>query len=220
VVVALSSAILFVCGVARVVAVRSTIGKSMMRQHFVIPVFSTLAAMLLTGCAAPNGSGSASVADRVPAAAAFSAGLAAERLADDVGAAARYRDAAEWGNASGQARLALFYATGRGALVKDDNEAARLFRLASDQGNALGQAGLGVFYANGRGAVAQNDREAVRLLRLSADQGDELGEINLGICYAAGLFGLPKDAQESARLFHLAIAQDATGEVIVILYRK
>ena len=191
----------------------------MMRQRFVIPVVSTLAALLLTGCAAPNGGGSASVADRVPAAA-FSAGLAAERHADYVEAEARYRDAAAWGNAGGQARLALLYATGRGALVKDDNEAARLFRLAADQGNALGQTGLGVFYASGRGGVAQNDREAVRLLRLSADQGDELGEINLGICYAAGLFGLPKDIPEAERLFRLAIAQDGAAEVIVMLYRK
>ena len=74
--------------------------------------------------------------------------------------------------------------------------------------------------SSGRGGVVQNDREAVRLLRLSADQGDELGEINLGICYAAGLFGLPKDAQEAVRLFRLAIAQDGTGEVVVMLYRK
>jgi TPR repeat protein len=191
----------------------------MMRQHFLIPAVSILAVMLQTGCATPNGGG-ASVADRVSAAETFYDGLAAEQRLDYAGAMARYRDAAEHGDARGQARLGLFYATGRGGLTQDVNEAARLFRLAADQGNAFGQGALGGLYATGRGGVTRNDQEAVRLLRLSADQGDEVGEINLGICYLIGLGGLDKDEQEALRLFRLAGPQDETGAQVIVLYRK
>ena len=72
-------------------------------------------------------------------------------LPQDEREAARYRLAAEQGDAWAQYQLGLFYEDGRGGLPKDEREAARLYKLAADQGNASAQVHLGPFYDRGRG---------------------------------------------------------------------
>ena len=92
-------------------------------------------------------------------------------ICNEVELAQLYRRAADQGDASAQANLGVFYATGGGGLPKDDWKAATLYKSAADQGFAGGQFDLGAFYEEGRGGLPKSDQEAARLYKLAAAQG-------------------------------------------------
>ena len=135
-------------------------------------------------------------------------------LAKDDSEAARYKLAADKGNAEAQFKLGALHEHGGGGLLKDDREAARLYKLAADQGNADAQVKLGVFYEQGRGGLPKDDREAARLYKLAVGEGNADAQVNLGVFYEQGRGGLPKEEPEAARLYKLAADQkNAAGQV-------
>ena len=86
------------------------------------------------------------------------------------------RPLAEQGNALGQLKLGIMYATGRG-VPKDDVQAVKWYRLAAEQGNAVAQFNLGDRYANGRG-VPKDYVLAYLWANLAAAGGSEIGLMN------------------------------------------
>jgi TPR repeat protein len=116
---------------------------------------------------------------------------------------AKWRKAAEQGDALTQARLGLCYAEGTG-VVKDEKEAVKWFRKAAEQGDALAQSALGVCYSEGTGVV-KDETEAVKWYRKAAEQGHASAQFNLGVCYSEGM-GVVKDDVESYKWELLAAA--------------
>lgn len=92
---------------------------------------------------------------------------------------ARYKIAADRGEAWAQSNLGLLYARGRGGLPKDDYAAARYFKLAADQGHAPAQYNLAGFYRWGGGGLPRDTGEAIRLYKLARDQGVEEARVAL-----------------------------------------
>lgn len=76
------------------------------------------------------------------------------------------RQAAEEGDATYEAALAIMYEQGRMG-PKDDKEAFKWYLRAADQGDDISQAVVGQMYADGRG-VPQNDVQAYLWLSLTA----------------------------------------------------
>jgi TPR repeat protein len=133
----------------------------------------------------------------------FEMGRALQSNKDDNQARILYERAAVHGYASAQNNLALFYASGRGGLVRNDAEAVRLLKRAAAQGDANSQTALGLFYEAGRGGLPKDEREAARLFKLAADHGSMLARARLGASYAAGGVSLPPDSVNAFRM-HLS----------------
>jgi len=76
------------------------------------------------------------------------------------------RPLAEQGNALGQLKLGIMYATGRG-VPKDDVQAVKWYRLAAEQGYADAQCLLGLMYATGNG-VPKDEVQAVEWFLIAA----------------------------------------------------
>jgi len=109
---------------------------------------------------------------------------------DPVRVATACRKLAEMGNAMGQSRLGVLYATGQG-VPQDDAEAAKWYRKSAEQGYVAGQVNLGAAYADGRG-VPKDDAMAADWFRKAAVHGYAPAQVNLGIMYANG-WGVTKD---------------------------
>jgi len=114
----------------------------------------------------------------------FEDGVAAYRRQDYATALAKWRTAAQQGDADSQANLGVLYSKGQG-VAQDYKEAVRLYKLAAQQGNATGQSNLGFMYDEGKG-VAQDYVEAVRWYKLAAAQGNAKAQTNLGVSYGKG----------------------------------
>ena len=114
----------------------------------------------------------------------FEDGMAAIERKDYATALAKFRSAAQQGNAAAQYNLGVMYRNGDG-VAQDYKEAVRWYQLAARQGAAQAQHNLGVMYMNGRG-VAQDYKEAVRWYRLAAKQGFTDAQHNLGVRYFLG----------------------------------
>ena len=84
--------------------------------------------------------------------------------------AARYREAAEQGDAEAQNNLGTCYATGEG-VAQSYEEALKWLRKAAEQGDAQAQRALGACYAYGRG-VRRSTEQAKVWLRKAIEQGD------------------------------------------------
>ena len=121
----------------------------------------------------------------------------ADRLAvqarADVQAVARYRNAADAGDAAGMANLASMYREGRGGLAKDDVQAVAWYRKAADAGNSTGMNNIGFMYREGRGGLVKDGVQAVAWTRKAADAGDTTAMSDWGFMYSQGLGGLAKD---------------------------
>jgi len=111
-------------------------------------------------------------------------GFAAAERKDYPTALAKWRSAAQQGDADAQASLGAMYDEGKG-VAQDYKEAVRWYKLAAQQGSAIAQVNLGLMYDNGTG-VAQDYKEAVRLYKLAAQQGQASAQHNLGLMYANG----------------------------------
>lgn len=117
---------------------------------------------------------------------------------------AKYRKAAEQGDAAAQFIMGLMYFDGRG-LAQDDRQAEVWYRKAAEQGYASAQVNLGLMYFFGRG-VSKDDQQAVAWLRKAADKGNAYGQYGLGLVYMVGR-GVPKDNELAYFWFMLAGAQ-------------
>ena len=121
--------------------------------------------------------------------------------AEDV---ARFRTAANQGDAAAQYNLGICYKNGWG-VTRDYAEAARWYRKAAEQGLALAQNNLGICYEYGNG-VAQNYYEAVKWYRKAAEQGLAEAQYCLGNLYDDGN-GVTQDYYEAVKWFRKAAEQ-------------
>jgi len=117
---------------------------------------------------------------------------------------AKYRQAAEQGDAIAQFKLGDAYARIKD-LTQDPAEtaeAAKWYRKAADQGDANAQNALGNAYAYGWG-VTKDSVEAVKWWRKAAEQDDPVAQYNLGMAYASGA-AVPQSFSEAAKWFRKA----------------
>jgi TPR repeat protein len=117
---------------------------------------------------------------------------------------AKYRKAAEQGDAAAQFIMGLVYFDGRG-VAQDDRQAEAWYRKSAEQGYASAQVNLGLMYFFGRG-VSKDDQQAVAWLRKAADKGNAFGQYGLGLVYMVGR-GVPKDNELAYFWFMLAGAK-------------
>jgi TPR repeat protein len=114
----------------------------------------------------------------------FEDGVDAYGRQDYATALAKFRTAAERGNAKAQTSLGWMYRKGHG-VAQDYTEAVRWYQLAAQQGEANAQFNLGGMYDLGQG-VAQDDKEAVRWYQLAAKQGYADAQNSLGLMFGDG----------------------------------
>ena len=106
----------------------------------------------------------------------FEEGKAAYEKGDFVTAIAKFKLAAEAGDANAQYRLGFEYEWGnKRGTTQNLKEAAKWYRLAAGQGNAHAQVQLGQLYYFGKGVI-QNYREAQEWYMKAAMQGDLSGQ--------------------------------------------
>lgn len=117
---------------------------------------------------------------------------------------AKYRKAADQGDAPAQFTMGLMYFDGKG-VAQDDRQAEAWYRKAAEQGYPSAQVNLGLMYFFGRG-VSKDDHQAVAWLRKAADKGNAYGQHGLGLVYMVGR-GVPKDNELAYFWFTLAGAQ-------------
>jgi TPR repeat protein len=119
-------------------------------------------------------------------------------------AIARYKRAAELGNALAQAILGDLYSNGE--LVKADYEqAVKWYRMAADQGQRDGQFGLAARYILGQGVPADQN-EAFRWFQAAADQGHADAQYDLATMYETGQ-GTSPDLPQAVHYYQLAAEQ-------------
>jgi TPR repeat protein len=140
----------------------------------------------------------------------FEDGVAAYRRQDYATALAKWRTAAQQGDADSQANLGVIYSKGQG-VAQDYKEAVRLYKLAAQQGNATAQSNLGFMYDEGQG-VAQDYVEAVRWYKLAAAQGNAKAQTNLGASYAKGE-GVAQDYVTAHMWLNLAAVKGGSDAV-------
>lgn len=92
---------------------------------------------------------------------------------------AKWRKAAEQGNADAQYNLGKSYSKGEG-VKKDAAEAVKLYRKAAEQGDDKAQNNLGCLYSIGEGVV-KNEIESYKWYLLAATQGKELSKKNMSL---------------------------------------
>lgn len=119
--------------------------------------------------------------------------------------AARFRSAAEKGDAEAQYELGVSYFLGVG-VPRDPVEAVKWFHKAAEQGDADAQCRLAYCYYHGKG-VPQDKAEGVKRLRIAAELGNIEGQWKLGACYLNGM-EIPKDEEEAVKWFRKAAEQD------------
>lgn len=99
-------------------------------------------------------------------------------------ALAKFKSAADGGNAFAQFMVGALYQEGKGT-AQNYKEAARWYGLGAAQGDAAAMVNLGALYSQGLG-VAQDYTIAMRWVRAAAEQGHPLGQFKLGASYVMG----------------------------------
>lgn len=117
------------------------------------------------------------------------------------GALAQTIAAADSGDASAEARLALAYLRGQG-VARDAGAALRWSRAAAASGAPVAQYLMGALYSQGE-AVKADPAQAFVWFSAAAARGNLKAMHNLGIAYAEGL-GTPKDEEKAAKWFTAA----------------
>ncbi|HSS12327.1 MAG TPA: tetratricopeptide repeat protein, partial [Rhizomicrobium sp.] len=117
------------------------------------------------------------------------------------GALAQTIAAADYGDATAEARLALAYLRGQG-VARDAGAALRWSRTAAANGMPAAQYLLGALYQQGE-AVKADPAQAFAWFSAAASHGNLKAMHNLGIAYAEGL-GTAKDEQKAAQWFTAA----------------
>ncbi len=121
------------------------------------------------------------------------------------GNAARYRKAADQGDAHAQHDIGYLYERGRG-VPQDYTEALRWYHKAADQGEAWAQCAIGAMYYDGRGMRRQDRVVAASWYSQAADRGLAKAQYDLGYMYYHGQ-GVPQNAAEADRSYHKAADQ-------------
>jgi len=119
--------------------------------------------------------------------------------------AARYRSAAERGNAEAQLKLGSLYFSGIGVPF-NQAEAVKWFLKAAEQGDSEAHCRLAYCYFNGNG-VPEDRTEAMRRYHIAAELGNVNAQWRLGAYYLNGI-EVPKDAEEAVKWFRKAAEQD------------
>lgn len=137
-------------------------------------------------------------------------GLNAFDRKDPAAAAELYRQAAERGNARGQALYAEALWKGQG-VARNDAVAAAWFRRSAELGFAPAETSLGYFLAHGIGLL-RDDGEAVRWYQKAAAKGDARAKNNLGVMLDDGR-GIERDKAEAVRWYRASAEQgDVLGQ--------
>lgn len=124
--------------------------------------------------------------------------------------AARYRKAANAGNAEAQYKLGMVY------ILHDKAQAAKWLRKSAAQGHVYACRNLGTLYYMGEG-VPQDRAEAAVWLRKAAEQGDVPSCMALSSMYANGI-GVPLDKAQAAKWCRKAADQnDGTAQYAMSL---
>ncbi len=134
----------------------------------------------------------------------------APSLTFDAAQFARWRSAADHGDAAAQNKIGQFYASGIG-VRQDLVEAARWFAMASEQNLAEAQFNLGTAYEKGAG-VEQDYAGAAKLYRKAAVQGYAEAQKSLAVLFAQGK-GVVKDTV-GAYMLALLARKGTSGESI------
>jgi TPR repeat protein len=149
---------------------------------------------------------------------------------DEAEAEKWFRMAAEQGDRSALASLAMMARSQEGSKSARDDKAARIDkatpseeatrsdteaaeppeRLAAERGDAQAQIKLAAMYEEGRG-VAKDLAEAARWYRLAAEQGHAKAQNILGVLYAEGQ-GVARDHIEAYKWFYLASVKISASE--------
>jgi TPR repeat protein len=103
---------------------------------------------------------------------------------------AKYRKAADAGDANAMNSLGLMYENGQG-VPRDYRQAMAWYRKAADGGSSDAALQLGFFYGTGRG-VPLDYQQAMVWYRKAADAGNVVAMRNIGILYWDGT-GVPMD---------------------------
>lgn len=122
-----------------------------------------------------------------------------------------YSEAFKWferatknGDLRGESRLALMYASGKGAEI-NTAEALRLWRDGAEKGNSLAQYNLGVMYERGEG-VPQSYEEAIKWYTRAAEQNQPLAQMQLAQIYHRG-WGTKLNYPEAVKWYRKAAEQ-------------
>jgi TPR repeat protein/uncharacterized caspase-like protein len=118
--------------------------------------------------------------------------------------AARYRKAAERGEAWAQRDLAKMYADGRG-VPYDEAESVKWYRQAAEQGDVESSFRVGYAHTKGKG-VAQDNAAAAPWYRQAAEKGHGMARNNLGVLYRDGQ-GVVRDDAEAVKWLRQAAEQ-------------
>ena len=137
-------------------------------------------------------------------------GVAAHQSKDYATAFAKFKKAAEAGDAAAQYNLGVMFERGQ-AVAQDYGQAVRWYTKAAEAGNATAQSNLGLMYGQGHG-VAQDYGQAVRWYTKAAEAGDATAQSNLGLMYGWGI-GVPKDYVLAYMWANLAASNGGTDEV-------
>jgi TPR repeat protein len=103
---------------------------------------------------------------------------------------AKYRKAADAGDANAMNSIGLMYDNGQG-MPRDDQQAMAWYRKAAAGGNSNAALQLGFDYGTGHG-VPVNYQQAMAWYRKAADEGNAAAMRNIGILYWDGR-GVPMD---------------------------
>ena len=122
----------------------------------------------------------------------YQAGLDAYNAGDLPGAMAKWRPAAEAGNAEAQAWLGYIHDQS-----EDNEEAVRYYRAAAEQGNVEGIAGLAEMYVKGEG-VEKDFAEALKYFKRAGELGHGRSIRVLIYAFKDGGLGVEPDATELA----------------------
>lgn len=135
------------------------------------------------------------------------------------GALSRMTALADAGDADAQARLALIYLKGEGA-VADPAAALRWARAAADAGQPVAEYLMGVFYNEGK-LVKADDEVAFGWFSASATKGNLKAMHSLAIAYAQGQ-GTPKDEKAAAEWFKRAAERGYVDSAfdLALLYER
>lgn len=127
-------------------------------------------------------------------------------------AADYFKRAAEYGDETGQMRLAYCYVDGQGVPQSDAN-AVVWFKKAAEQGNSVAQECLGIAYSIGKG-VEEDMVKAAHWRERAANSGNVGCQFKIGVHYLAGQ-GVPKDNVLAYKWLNIAAASgsEEAGEM-------
>lgn len=138
---------------------------------------------------------------------AYEDGQAAYEREEFATAVAKFKTAAEQGNARAQSMLGVMYRLGKG-VESDYAKSERWYKMAVEQGDVGAQNNLASLYSDEEYGM-QNYTEAARLFKLSAAQGNAYAQFKLGEMYSLGQ-GLAQNYMRAHMWLNLAVSQGFT----------